>query len=189
VQRLHTLWWTDLLRLDQPQPHGGRQAVVMFLRWTADLDLAIPQFHHRGAFGPSRIARRQFDHAPPHHRERRRRGEQRAPAGQQAVLHRSAQQVEVCLWHRRPTGVNVGLAVGDHGHPRIASGAGFRRGRLSRQTAAPVRRCRRAANRTRVASNFFAKIKQFRAIATRCETTARNFLAAVQLVASVVWLN
>ena len=36
---------------------------------------------------------------------------------------------------------------------------------------------------------FFAKIKQFRAIATRYEKTARNFLAAVQLVASVVWLN
>ena len=37
--------------------------------------------------------------------------------------------------------------------------------------------------------NFFAKIKQFRAIATRYEKTARNFLAAVQLVASIVWLN
>jgi transposase len=37
--------------------------------------------------------------------------------------------------------------------------------------------------------NFFARIKQFRAIATRYEKTARNFLAAVQLVASVVWLN
>ncbi len=37
--------------------------------------------------------------------------------------------------------------------------------------------------------NFFAKIKLFRAIATRYEKTARNFLAAVQLVASVVWLN
>ena len=37
--------------------------------------------------------------------------------------------------------------------------------------------------------NFIAKIKQFRAIATRYEKTARNFLAAVQLVASVVWLN
>ncbi len=37
--------------------------------------------------------------------------------------------------------------------------------------------------------NFFAKIKQFRAIATRYEKTARNFLAAVQLVATVVWLN
>jgi transposase len=37
--------------------------------------------------------------------------------------------------------------------------------------------------------NFFARIKQFRAIATRYEKSARNFLAAVQLVASVVWLN
>ena len=37
--------------------------------------------------------------------------------------------------------------------------------------------------------NFFVKIKQFRAIATRYEKTARNFLAAVHLVASVVWLN
>jgi transposase len=37
--------------------------------------------------------------------------------------------------------------------------------------------------------NFFAKIKQFRAIATQYEKTARNFLAAVRLVASVVWLN
>ena len=37
--------------------------------------------------------------------------------------------------------------------------------------------------------NFYAKIKQFRAIATRYEKTARNFLAAVRLVASIVWLN
>jgi transposase len=37
--------------------------------------------------------------------------------------------------------------------------------------------------------NFVAKIKQFRAIATRYEKTAQNFLAAVHLVASVVWPN
>ena len=37
--------------------------------------------------------------------------------------------------------------------------------------------------------NFFAKIKQFRAIATRYEKTARNFLAALHLVATVVWLS
>ena len=37
--------------------------------------------------------------------------------------------------------------------------------------------------------NFFAKIKQFRAIATRYDKTARNFFAAIHLVASVVWLN
>ena len=33
------------------------------------------------------------------------------------------------------------------------------------------------------------RLKQYRRIATRYEKTARNFLAAVQLVASVVWLN
>ena len=37
--------------------------------------------------------------------------------------------------------------------------------------------------------NFFAKLKQFRAIATRYDKTARNFLAAVHLVAAVIWLN
>ena len=37
--------------------------------------------------------------------------------------------------------------------------------------------------------HFFARLKQFRAIATRYDKTARNFLAAVYLAASVVWLN
>jgi len=37
--------------------------------------------------------------------------------------------------------------------------------------------------------NFFAKLKQFRAIATRYDKTARNFLAAVQLAATAIWLN
>jgi transposase len=37
--------------------------------------------------------------------------------------------------------------------------------------------------------NFFAKLKQYRAIATRYDKTARNFLAAVHLVASAIWLN
>jgi transposase len=37
--------------------------------------------------------------------------------------------------------------------------------------------------------NFFSKIKQFRANATRHEETARNYLTAAQLVASIVWLN
>ena len=37
--------------------------------------------------------------------------------------------------------------------------------------------------------SFFAKIKQFRAIAIRYEKTAQNFLATVQLIASIVWLN
>ena len=37
--------------------------------------------------------------------------------------------------------------------------------------------------------NLFARIKQFRAIATRYDKTAMNFLGAVYLVAVVVWLN
>ncbi len=37
--------------------------------------------------------------------------------------------------------------------------------------------------------NFFAKLKQFRAVATRYEKTKRNFLAAIHLVAAVIWLN
>jgi transposase len=37
--------------------------------------------------------------------------------------------------------------------------------------------------------NFFAKLKQFRAIATRHDKTARNFLAATHLAASLIWLN
>jgi transposase len=37
--------------------------------------------------------------------------------------------------------------------------------------------------------NFFARLKQYRAIATRYDKTARNFLAAIYLAASVVWLN
>ncbi len=37
--------------------------------------------------------------------------------------------------------------------------------------------------------NFFAKLKQFRAIATRYDKTARNFLAAIHLAATAIWLN
>lgn len=37
--------------------------------------------------------------------------------------------------------------------------------------------------------NFFCWVKQFRAIATRYDKTARNFLAAVHMVAALCWLN
>jgi transposase len=37
--------------------------------------------------------------------------------------------------------------------------------------------------------NFFAKLKQFRAIATRYDKTARNFLSGVLLAAAAIWLN
>jgi transposase len=37
--------------------------------------------------------------------------------------------------------------------------------------------------------NFFCRLKQFRAIATRYDKTARNFLAAIHLAAAISWLN
>jgi transposase len=37
--------------------------------------------------------------------------------------------------------------------------------------------------------NFFAKLKQFRAIATRYDKTARCFLAGIHLAAIAIWLN
>ena len=37
--------------------------------------------------------------------------------------------------------------------------------------------------------NFFAKLKQFRAIATRYDKRASHFLGAIHLAASVIWLN
>jgi len=37
--------------------------------------------------------------------------------------------------------------------------------------------------------NFFCWAKQFRGIATRYDKTARNFLAACQMVAALRWLN
>ena len=37
--------------------------------------------------------------------------------------------------------------------------------------------------------NFFCNLHQFRAIATRYDKPARNFLAAIHLAAAVIWLN
>jgi len=37
--------------------------------------------------------------------------------------------------------------------------------------------------------NFFARLKQYRAIATRYDKRGRNFLGAIYLAAAVVWLN
>lgn len=36
--------------------------------------------------------------------------------------------------------------------------------------------------------NSFCKLKQFRAIATQYDKTARNFLAAIHLAAAVIWI-
>jgi transposase len=37
--------------------------------------------------------------------------------------------------------------------------------------------------------NFFAKLKQYRAIATRYDKRGVNFLGAIYLAAAVIWLN
>jgi len=37
--------------------------------------------------------------------------------------------------------------------------------------------------------NFFAKLKQYRALATRYDKRASNFLGAIYLAASIIWLN
>jgi transposase len=37
--------------------------------------------------------------------------------------------------------------------------------------------------------NFFSRLKDFRALATRYDKTARNFLAGVYLAAAVIWLD
>ena len=37
--------------------------------------------------------------------------------------------------------------------------------------------------------NFFCTLKRFRAIATRYDKTARNFLAGIHLAAATIWLN
>jgi transposase len=37
--------------------------------------------------------------------------------------------------------------------------------------------------------NFFAKLKQYRAIATRYDKTASNFLGGIYLAATAIWLN
>ena len=43
--------------------------------------------------------------------------------------------------------------------------------------------------RRHLIENFFARLKQYRAIATRCDKRAKNFLGAIHLAAAVCWLN
>lgn len=37
--------------------------------------------------------------------------------------------------------------------------------------------------------NFFSRLKDFRAIATRYEKTAQNFLAGIYMAAAIIWLD
>jgi transposase len=54
----------------------------------------------------------------------------------------------------------------------------------------PARRWDRDLYKARhLIENFFARLKQYRAIATRYDKTARNFLGAIHLAAAIAWLN
>ena len=66
------------------------------------------------------------------------------------------------------------------------SGPSFRRG----QNRKTPRECDFALYCERnLVERFFNSIKHFRAIATRYEKTARNFLAGVRLVCALAWLK
>jgi transposase len=73
-----------------------------------------------------------------------------------------------------------GVARRCGGHPRFFGRVGFAE---PRETDFALYRERNLVER------FFNKLKHFRAIATRYDKTARNFLAAVQLVAITFLLN
>jgi transposase len=51
------------------------------------------------------------------------------------------------------------------------------------------RLARRLYRRRYVVEVFFHNLKRFRAVATRYEKTARNYLALVQLVCACLWLT
>jgi transposase len=60
---------------------------------------------------------------------------------------------------------------------------------LSRSTSKVARDYDRDLYQARhLIENFFAELKQYRAIATRYDKTARNFLGAIHLAATIVWL-
>jgi transposase len=48
---------------------------------------------------------------------------------------------------------------------------------------------RQTYKRRHLIENFFARLKQFRAIATRYDKTDRNFLAALHAVSLHLWIN
>ena len=53
----------------------------------------------------------------------------------------------------------------------------------------PIPHDRHLYKERHVVECFFAKLKQFRRVATRYEKTAANFLAMVHLACAMVWLR
>lgn len=59
----------------------------------------------------------------------------------------------------------------------------------SRRTNKEKLECDAALYKARhVIENFFAKLKQYRSIATRYDKTAVNFLGAIHLAAAIIWM-
>src|ERR1035437_4384723 len=76
-----------------------------------------------------------------------------------------------------------------HLSPPSPSGESLRSSR-PRPTAKPPRACEFALYCERnLVERFFNQLKHFRAIATRYDKLARNFLAGVQLAATMILLN
>ena len=62
----------------------------------------------------------------------------------------------------------------------------------SARVGSPIRSCQRSTGiyeARHLIENFFCKLKQFCAIASRYDKTARNFRAAIHLAAATVCLN
>lgn len=85
--------------------------------------------------------------------------------------------------------------IGDTGYDsQVLESEARRRGMkfvvCSHPTRARRRRLdRRLYRRRYLVENFFHRLKRFRAIATRYEKSARNFLALIQLACAVLWLS
>nr|WP_326698791.1 transposase [Xanthomonas oryzae] len=79
-----------------------------------------------------------------------------------------------------------------HGSSNRCSGRGRRSSspliQPARCSATTTGCCTRIKDRHLI-ENFFAKLKQYRAIATRYDKTACNFLGAIYWIASVILLN
>ena len=58
-----------------------------------------------------------------------------------------------------------------------------------RTAVIPPKGNRKAPRPRHLIENFFARLKQFRAIATRYDKRAVHFLGAIHLAASLIWLN
>ncbi|MGF6229738.1 hypothetical protein QFZ27_003693 [Inquilinus ginsengisoli] len=125
-QRLGACWRRRLTHFEQGQGDLlGKGGGAGGLR-AGNRDRAGPEFEFGHPGGPvGSLAN--GDAAPSQDRPGGRGGIERAPARQFAVMEDPAEHMDVGFGDRRPEGVEVGFAIGDHGH-----GRGRRQHRLGR---------------------------------------------------------